>query len=655
MRNLFKGLCLIGVLLLAAIPALAQDATEMMPTPTFIPTPVGDPAFGYPPPMGELPTLGDISFKNNICLEDLVTANRDIIPQDALYQIESQKFIRYALWVAISVPLTIPDHEDCYEVVKASIPELPRVEKDYNVCVEELYDYVKNGLEVYVRKNAPACVNDMGQRLQYYASEGQPYDAPIYSDVPFVDGPADITQLGYCVRDLIRANPIIYFNIPNKFDSGDIGYISGMRVFVPEGASHCATVPPMSGSLYKISQQENICMETMLLTSGLKLMWSSSDSNYEIPLQYPLSAAPCYDGSGQRNGFKDREVYTPQIGESFLDIARAHDVCLDDLWNANPVMETWDGWTYVLPPVVFIPNTDACDQQQYTVHANQTWHAVSLLTNTCINRLADANRTVNSAWLEVIPEGTTLTIPQRPHCYDLADSMSGLKMRTYICYSVPVTAESDFTGHKPAISGSLDTDLPYCYDRNQGMTIFHNNAPYTLYNMRGYESFLVVSQCFGVKPEALLTLNLYDRFNSAWSVSSGSLNTTYQGPLLVPQPHADCSLLVDDPSTHWQRYVEMTYKAGSLQDGIYIVNYGDTLSSIGHKYGYLPQSIADENGLPNPNVLYYLQELKLPTHPSLYTLAPVGAAAGGLVLAGGLFIGLRRWSSRRGKSKKKNS
>lgn len=657
MRQILKGFCLIGVLLLAAIPAFGQDATEvLMPTPTFIPTPV-DPSTGS---YGTLIlTLGEVSFNENICPEDLLAANQETIPPQALELIYGQRSMRFALWVQLPTGLTIPEHDDCYDVVSVPATDLAQVEIDHNICIEEYYSFTRpvdasgDMINVYLRKDAPDCLNEKGYRLQYYKSEGELYEIPVYSEIPFVEGPQDITNMGYCIADLVRANPGIYFAMPNSNDWGDIGYISGMRVFVPEGTRNCGTVPPASGSLYKISQEKNVCMETLLATTGSKLVGFNGE--YGLPLQYPLNAAPCYDENGDRFGFDDRAVHVTLLGESFLDIARAYDVCLQDLWDANPVMDAWDGWWYLLPTVVFIPDTDPCAQQQFTVQSPLTLHGISLLTNTCLNRLTEANPTIETSWSELVPEGMTLTIPQRPHCYDFSSIQGGLRLQPHICYTVPVTAEADFTGHKPAVSASLNTDLPYCYDRVQGMTIFNNNAPYTLYQMRGYESMLVLSQCFDVEPEAFLTLNLYDRFNSAWSVTPASLNMTYQGPLLIPQPHSDCALLTVDDGTHWQRYVEMTYKAGSVQDGVYIVNYGDTLSSIGRKFGYLPQAIADENNLTDPAVIYYLQELKMPSTPSLYTLAPVGAAAGGLVLAGAIFLGLRRWSRGRAKGKKKNS
>jgi LysM repeat protein len=99
----------------------------------------------------------------------------------------------------------------------------------------------------------------------------------------------------------------------------------------------------------------------------------------------------------------------------------------------------------------------------------------------------------------------------------------------------------------------------------------------------------------------------------------------------------------------------MAYKAGYLIDGVYTVNYGDTLSSIGHKFGYLPQWIADANNLSDPEMIYFLQELKMPSFPSFYTLVPVGGAVGFTVLMSTAIYRLRRWRRNRYSSKKKNN
>lgn len=701
MHKILKGLFVGSVLLLAALPALAQDdGTQVFKaTPTLVlsPTPIG---FELPPPPAN-PTaipiserhwggssLMDILHELNVCQEDLINANLDTLPPDiiALY-----RDTRTPLWYRLpdNIDLTIPPHADCYTLVKLqSLPDND-VEKTYNVCTEEFYPWVRfdggygyspddNLIHVYLRNNALPCVNEEGQRLHYYDENGKRLKDPVYSQVPFIEKPWDVKELGYCVGDLVRANPAIAFDETNVNPQAVFYHGIGERIFVPQNTRRCDFFPVNDKTLYEVSQDTNVCMETLLEASGLELIRQCVLDERGMCIQPPLEesgmqfftfesqllvshvsvptdAPDCYDALGQRIGHDDREVYKPQVGESLLDIAQSHQVCLDDLWNANPVMNEWQGWLYLIPQAVFIPNTPPCEgDMTYTVQDNQTLHTISLVTNVCLNRLFDANPSIKTLWYEALPAGHVINIPKRPHCYDFKDTWPDLKLQPHICYSEPVTAESDFTGRKPAIRTSLIADLPYCYDRVYGMTVFHDNEPYTLYNMHGYESFITVSQCFGLKLEELLTLNLYDSFNSAWSVSPAAYQT-YWGPVLVPQPHADCPLLGVDDKTHYQRYVEMTYKAGSLQEGVYTVNYQDTLSSIGRKYGYLPQSIADANNLPNPNEIYYLQELKMPSYPSLYTLAPVGGVVGTLVLAGVAIYGLRYWSRTRSKSKKKNS
>ena len=85
--------------------------------------------------------------------------------------------------------------------------------------------------------------------------------------------------------------------------------------------------------------------------------------------------------------------------------------------------------------------------------------------------------------------------------------------------------------------------------------------------------------------------------------------------------------------------------------GIYTVNYDDTLSSIGRRFGYLPSMIAVENNLESPYFIYPYQELQMPRMPSLYDIGKSALYVGG-VGVGMIGFGLYRMR-RRGKKKQK--
>ena len=119
-------------------------------------------------------------------------------------------------------------------------------------------------------------------------------------------------------------------------------------------------------------------------------------------------------------------VHFLEDGETLLDIAQTYHVCLDDLWEANPLMRTWSGWEYALPAAVFIPNVALCSEPMtYATHGSQTFHTVSMLTNVCLNWLYEANSAYDANGLTSLPEGSKITIPDRPDCYDLRGLLYG--------------------------------------------------------------------------------------------------------------------------------------------------------------------------------------------------------------------------------------
>jgi LysM repeat protein len=419
-------------------------------------------------------------------------------------------------------------------------------------------------------------------------------------------------------------------------------YSVGTRFFIPENARRCEFAPIDGESLYSLSQKYNICMEDILDASNLSMYSKDFKERF---LAIPLDGVHCYDETGQRLNVPEESVYKPEDGESFLDVAREHNICIDGLWDSNPIMTRWDGASYRMPEVIFIPKVKTCKfTMTLTTQSNATLLGLAVLTNICRNRIEDTNPHLgvseNSYGLgfnEKIAVGQTVTLPDRPPCYQLI-SQEYIEQIRYACYAVPVEPESDFTGHVPPVTASLEEALPNCYEITDGMTLFYDNAPYTLYEQRG--SDIVYSECTGIE------LNTLSRVNESLPVPFISA----RGSILVPQPHTDCNI-AEYRNTFLKRRQEQAYKAGYLIDGVYNVNYQETLSSIGRKFGYLSQWIADANGLSAPYTIYYLQELKLPSYPSLYTL---GSAAGVIVLASSAIYGVRRWFRRRTQGKKKN-
>jgi hypothetical protein len=583
-------------------------------------------------------SLRDIVVKHNICPKDVLVANRSVFSADIAQYIENTT-PRNVPWAELPVDIVIPPHEPCYYVVQASWKDLPKLETEYNVCIEDFYDKgptIRGSGDQettwYLWREAPPCVNNQGQRLQYFDANLRTWDSAVYSDLPFVIATADIIELGICLNDLIAANPYIRFN---EHTYSGLPYMEGMRLFVPNEVTHCRVIPYEEGqTLYGVSQQTNVCIEAIIDASDLKRGRLSN------PLLFvPDNQPPCYDAEGHRLEMKDREVYTTQPTDSFLDVALKYEVCLNDLWDANPVMVDWYVSAYIvpthsLPSEIFIPDTPPCAEPMiYRLPVSQNLFEISALTNVCWNRLAYANPKVE------LVVGAELIIPQRPHCFHLPSG----RLQTHTCYPIPITAETDLTGHEPAISWSYNTDLPYCYQLADGMTVFYENKPYTLYT--NYGSVLVTLQCFDVDDVYVVRME-YGEIG-LWSEYGKRF---HGGWLMIPQPHADCPLLHMDREARG-KWASEHYQRGELYNGIYRVQTNDTLSSIGRQFGYLPGWIAQANNLSEPYTIYFSQELRMPNFPSLYILLGMVQIVGIFCVISGAIYGLRRYRNSKGKKK----
>jgi LysM repeat protein len=594
------------------------------------------------PPQVMTQSLRDVVVQYNICPKDVLAANRSLFPAETAQYIENTT-PRNVAHAELPIDLVIPPHEPCYYVVQASWKDLPKLETEYNICIEDFYDKgptIRGSGDQettwYLWREAPPCVNNQGQRLKYFDANLRTWDSAAYSELPFIIATSDVMELGICLDDLVAANPYIRFNENIYYG---LPYMEGMRLFVPNEVTHCHVIPYQEGqSLYGISQQTNVCIEAIIEASDLKRRRLSNP-----PLFIPDDQPPCYDTEGHRIGMKDREVYFTQSTDSFLDIALKYEVCLNDLWDANPVMVDWYVSAYTvptrsLPPQIFIPDTPPCAEPMvYRLPVSQNLFEISTLTNVCWNRLAYANPKVE------LVVGAKLIIPQRPHCFHLP---SGL-MQAHMCYPISITAETDLTGHEPPLSWSLDTDLPYCYQLTDGMTVFYENKPYTLYT--SYGSVLATLQCFNVDDVYVVRMRFGQIY--LWSEYGKRLYDTDW--LMIPQPHADCPLLHMDREARG-KWASEHYQRGELYNGIYRVQTNDTLSSIGREFGYLPVWIAQANNLSEPYTIYFAQELKMPNFPSLYILLGIGQVVGIFCMIGGAIYGLRSLLRRRSQGKKKN-
>jgi hypothetical protein len=643
----------------------AQDA---VPTVANVPTIQLSPTSLHTIAPGTYASLVDISMQYNICPELIFAANVNSL---LYYNVNgaSREEIKgnYIFANLHDMQLVIPTGNPCYTIVDTHMQQqLSQIEQDYNVCIEEFYKLIrrsKDGRDIaFVRNDAPPCVNEQGQRLVYYRT---PYTwlAGDYSTIPTITAPEDISALGYCLIDLLDTNKNVIFPHVNYYYPRNpvLPYIAGMKLFVPETARRCDYVPAETYNLYDVSQKYNVCMEAILDISDMDLYSSPSKASESIDdfyLSIPLDVPPCYSDDGQRLNVPEEKLYAPQTGEIFADVARKHNLCMDALWDANPVMNEWDSVSYRLPDVMFIPVKSPCKfTMSLTSRSNMTLMGVATMVNVCRNRIYDDNPHLGLVGTEEgdrgiylfdekIPSGKTITFREdRPPCYRMI-SQEHIDQIHYVCYAVPVTPGTDYSGHIPPINGSAQDDLPYCYETSPNMTVIYNNVSYTVYQQKTNDTYRAMGRCFGIDAEKLQEINQ--------TIPDDTRPYSFYWLVFIPQPHKDCWMLTDDYQTYYQRYLEQGYRAGYLRDGIYAVNYQDTLGSIGRKFGYLPQWIADTNGISLSDPIYYLQELRMPPFPSLYTFLSIGGVAVGVGLIGGTLYGLRRWRRRRFMSKKKN-
>jgi LysM repeat protein len=613
--------------------------------------------------------LYELSRALDICLEDIIAANADTLTLSA----DPHRY-----WDNLPPRLFIPtDAPPCYEIVKLERTSavitndthyfllLQKTLQAHNVCIEAVHPLFISGggaglaspdFQLYIPLDTLPCINEHEERLRYFDADGKWLPTPTYSSDEFITYSYNIrTALQYCVGDVMAANPQVRLFNASMF----------VEVFVNETMRRCDWVEvqgsyPNSETLFEFSTRLNTCMEVISKANEWVEVYRPLRNNV---LHVPQNTPACYDEHGLRIGKNDRARHILANGDAIFDVAQQYNVCLADLFAANPLL---DRQGYNIPSVLFIPNTPPCDYTypiEHTVQADESLVTISKLYNVCFNRIIDATGVENLRYREGVPteegytptiiaalaKGSIVLIPERPDCYTFDYEANRYEMQTHLCYTEAVDFTQDYSRHEPPISFTYDTDSGNCTEYGEYvnmLTVIYGNQTLTLYQMRPYafDTLVTVAQCFGVDPYALIETQARYANNSLPS-----------GYIVLPNDYdRECYLRTADERTLVQKARELSYQAGYLdENGVYTVNYQDTLSSIGRTYGYLPQWIADYNRLPGTDMIYYRQQLQLPPHPSLYDLAKVGGAVVGTLVVSGLVFGLYRWRTS-GARKRKN-
>jgi LysM repeat protein len=627
-------------------------------------------------------SLLSLSTQYNICVQDLRAANPVLANME-----ESVWFKSYTPLEEVVIPT---NHTLCYESVQVESGvygyEIPQ-RYNLDVCVEVIAHYNWNnrqpayfmsnelaGQTISIPLDEPPCYNEAGQRLRYGEKQvnlrwlEKPYydETPVYTvtaseietlrktdNIPDAEGVpfASLFQAkGWCSGVIYHENSFAFY-ITYSFEHHEPFLHPGLTLFVPDDMPHCTTINVSKGStLYDVSLEYNTCMEDInRVQSWSKATLVAAD---DMQLEIPMDAEPCYDASNKRLHFDDKAVYEPKSGESLYDVAVQYKVCVSDLRDANPVLSGLEIW---LPPILFIPDVPECDNTppiRHVTYADESLQALSFMYNVCYNRIVEANTPTffNAAdevnVIEKFPAGITLLIPtQRPDCYRMSPA-GGINLIPYVCYPEPVDFDRDYTGYEPLMSPTVGTDSGHCYERTIIMTIIYNNEKLTLYHQRYQDNAVTIAQCFDIPLATLMDVNAQDY--------PSEVKPRYD-TWIIPEPYnRDCYMLTEDNEAYERGYQAEMNRLGMIaDDGLYRVNYGETLSEIGKRYGYLTQWLAAKNNIANPDLIYYRQELRLPNHINLYDLAKIAGAIGGIIGIPFALVTFYRWRTS-GKRKRKN-
>jgi LysM repeat protein len=449
-------------------------------------------------------------------------------------------------------------------------------------------------------------------------------------------------------------------------------------------------VVPREMTIYELTQQLNICFEDLQPTFEIGWRIYGYDTGIippDIRVTYELGHGPCYDTEGNRIGYNDRTYHLTSGYDGLYSIAQEHNVCVDDLYDANPILIDKSqssfnayGFRFRQGWLLFIPNVAPCRDSvlpetetiSHIVRENETYERVAGLYNICLNRLLSANRHLHLdtlAKLEAIPylryrdwgtfdintglnmpilqPGMVVQIPvNRPPCYHEYGGP-----QRYICYEHPIDFTVDYSDHEPPIypieRAEMDTaSAENCYPLAYPATpIIYNNELI----WRIYTRSMTVEQaanCFGTDLTEVHEANEWrNRPNGEYADLWQHIGVGY----IVSNATATCGIEdLNDYINFDREDVVLTILPGTLEGRTFTIGEGDTLSGIARRTGYHPQQLKWNNPeIRDVNVVHTYQQIELPPYPSLYHLAGIGSG----VLVLGVFR--RYWLRRRHRGKKK--
>lgn len=612
--------------------------------------------------------IWEIEAMFNVCENDL----RQLNPN---YWLNGEPII-------LRIPLDTPE---CFRTVELRAGQSPfELALELNICEnliwyynnENIYEESDEARSVSIPLTYMPCYVD-GQVLvhdSYLAETWKPYYIP--ADVVLLDEPLSLLdfaiQESYCYKGLEAAN------------RGKSLVDLYQQVYIPVEAPRCQYLEPdfeiNPRSMVEIAREYNVCLESLLSMNYYVNSWTVYDDN-EWGVWIPIQE-PCYDENGLRLGHNDRAVHQTRDDDWLFRIAQEYQVCIADLYAANPLLKNYPGTN--VPSIVFIPDVPACSDVDkngfihHIVREPETWRSsygffgMAYIYNVCEIEIIRANPDmvteqaseaihVDDAWAYTLRSpliGETILIPvaERP-CYNfdppfyLSKVYSPYQGREieYICYAEEIDPRQDYTGHEPVITPLLGDEGPYCYDRLETPFVVIENVSYAIYPYRSGAFVFELAECFGVSGYDIIELSYRDMR----MYSRRPESTLYWG---IPNPSRDCPFIGDEPEAAWdwsRNFRERHPFGGFNEEGEYGVQYGDTLSSIGRRFGYLPEWIMAENNLPSDRIYAY-QTLRLPNYPNLYQIAGFISAIMGFI---GLFFGssfVLRLRANRRKGKKKN-
>jgi LysM repeat protein len=653
--------------------------------------------------------ISEFAAEHNIC----EAAIRELNPEwVALWQHldYGEYFVLDAYFASNILPdnIRVPvDSPACFETVELEAGRHPRdLAKELNVCEhviwyfnhESIYQPSTEVRNVYIPLDRQPCYQD-GKLLTYRGYPNQWGDTLPAEEVILESATNTYDYAianGYCAKDLQAFNR--HQNLA-PLRAGDSLYIS-------EDARHCDYVQEVGKTIVDLAYEYNVCVETIIDLNDGASSWTHLVNNdsvvnpndrdaYYLGLFIPTEEPPCYDENGLRNNHSDRAVHHTSKGEWLFKIAQDYEVCMGDLVRENPMLSNYPATE--LPSLIFIPDTTCSDVQEdgFVHHLIQAetvgslfakttnLMSISYIYNVCPSDILEANPSLilearegyYTGWfytwdnqhrtmsylLNPLEEGQQILIPADTlPCYDYQIPVTGIGHYQqvspmipmpieYVCYAQEVSPDTDYTGHEPAISPIPYSEEAHCYNRIEDPRVVLNNVTYTLYPF-GKDAYLFeLAECFGANGYEIIHITAMDlgQVNGNW------YNNAYWA---IPNATRDCALIGDDyeAARAWKRDFYDRAGFGQInEEGLYAVTYGDSLSSIGRRYGYLPSWIKAENNL-SEDWVYPYQLLRLPSYPNIYTMSSIAGVLLGLGVLGFGTKAVIRWRGGR-KGKRKNS